>query len=89
MLPLQALCEDDGQYPAYFVMKFPGNDIDLNLNVIATDRDKQNQIGRAKKITKLSRDLLLMIANSEDQSKKMTAIKTIDGNPVTANLTGP
>ena len=64
-------------------MKFPGIDIYLNLNVIAADRDMQNQIGRAKKIRKLSRDSLLMIANSEDQSKKMAAIKTVDGNPVT------
>ena len=75
MLPLQALFEDDAKCPEIY--------IDSNLNVIAADRDIQNQIGRAKKITKLSRDALLMIAKSEDQSKKMTAIETVDGNPVT------
>ena len=63
--------------------KFPGIDVDSNLNVIAGDRDMPNKIGRTKKITKLFRDSLLMKANSEDQSRKLTAIKTVDGNPVT------
>ena len=79
--PLKALFENATKYHAYFVMKFSGIDIDSNLNVIAADKDIEIKIGRAKKITKLSRDSLLMIANSEDQSKIMTAIKTDNVNP--------
>ena len=84
---MQALFENETKYHAYFVLKFPGIDIDSNFNEIVADGDIKNQIGRAKKITKLSRDALLMITNSSGQSKKMTDIKTIEFTPVTVQPT--
>lgn len=85
LLPLESLFQEEVKYPTYFVMKFPGCDIESDLNVISADDEIKNKIGTLKKISKLGKDTLLLITKSKEQSKKATTLKTIDGKPVTVS----
>lgn len=82
LLTLEEIFEAEPVYPIYHVIKFPGVDIESELNVIAADADIKKQIGQAKKISKINKNTLLVEIANEAQYDKLRNIKTIDKNPV-------
>lgn len=74
--------DDQHHFPKFFSMKFPRMEIDSSLNVIATDADIKKQIGMPNSIKKQNRDTLLIEVKSEEQGKKLAAIKVIDRHEV-------
>ena len=59
MIPLLELFKDE-KFPRYYVLTFPDVDIGTKLNVITVDTELTAKIGKAQKITKLSKSSLLI-----------------------------
>lgn len=86
LISFEELFRSEPKYPQYYVVNFPGIDIDSDLNVIAADECIKKDIGNTKKITKLNRNALLVQTANEHQGQKLLEIKKIDKNPVTVQL---
>lgn len=82
LMTLEEIFEDQPKYPIYYVVKIPGIDIESELNVIAADNDIKKQIGQPRKISKMSKNALLIEVANETQSKTIIKIEKIDKNPV-------
>ena len=74
------------KFPRFFVMKFPGVEIDTKLNVIAVDKEIKDEIGEPKKISKLNRNSLLIEVQSENQGEKLSRITNVHSNPVIVEI---
>ena len=70
-------------YPTYYVINFPGVDIETQLNVIATDKEIKTKIGNLKKITKMSTSAFLIQIANENQASLIKRINIITQQPVT------
>ena len=86
LIPLQELFADEIKYPPFYIIQFPGMELDRNVNVISVDDDIKERLGKPKKITKYNRDSLLIEVNSNEQGNNLLKITQIAGNPVTTRL---
>lgn len=86
LLPLQDLFVDEQKFPPYYVLNFPGIDIDSQLNVIAADSEIKLKIGKPKKICKLNKNALLIQVLSEEQGKKLSKLTSVANQLVTSQL---
>ena len=70
------------KFVRYFVMTFPGTLIDNELNVIAVDKELKESMGKARKISKLSKNSILIEVCNAAQGATLAEIKAIAGHPV-------
>ena len=64
-------------YSKVYNIKFPGLDINSELNVIEADMDIKRQVGKLGKITKAGKNTLFVETISASQSEKLMNVKTI------------
>lgn len=86
LIPLEELFINEPKFPSFYVITFPGVDIDSELNVIAADIEIKAKIGKPKKITKMNRNALLIEIANKEQGNKLLDIKKIDNNIVTTQI---
>ena len=55
MLTVNDLFKDEIKFPTYYVLTFPGLDIETKLNVIAADAEIKFKIGQLTKLVNLTR----------------------------------
>jgi len=85
MIPLLELFKDE-KFPKYYVLTFPGVDIETKLDVMTVDTELTEKIGKTQKISKLNKSSLLIEVKSEAQGKKLILIKKLAENTFTAEL---
>lgn len=83
LLSLEDLFRDERKYPVYYVITFPGVEIDSEINVISADREIKGKIGEYRKATKLNKDSLLIEVCSEQQAKALMRVKSVGNKTVT------
>lgn len=66
-------------YVKYFTIKFPGKNIETDIDVIQTDRDLLKHIGKPEKIIKAGFNSLHVATMSQGQSDKLMNLKTLAG----------
>lgn len=82
LLSFEEIFQNEPKFPTYYVINFPGVDINSNLNVIAADNELKNKIGSPKRITKMIKNALHMQITSKDQitRTKTNLINRIESN---------
>ena len=64
-------------FPKYFLVKFPGTDLDTGIDVLAVDRDLKNKIGTPDEIKKHNRDTLLVKVKSRHQGNSLSNLEKL------------
>jgi hypothetical protein len=71
------------QYTKVYIIKFPGKNIEKDINIIQTNKDLRQQIGgNPEKLVKSGFNALHISVTSKKQGEKVQSIKKIGGNPV-------
>ena len=78
---LEPLQRETPYFPKVFNIKFPGVNIDTELNVIEADLDIKKKIGKLK-ITRAGRSALLVGTWDSAQTEKLKNVKTLAGELV-------
>ena len=60
LLTVNDLFKDEIKFPTYYVITFPGLDIETKLNGIAADAEIKSKIRQVHKISKLNKNALLI-----------------------------
>ena len=72
-------------FERFFTIKFVGLDIDTDVNPIKLDSDLKREIGIPEKISKASKNTLLVETKSSQQSEKLKKITKLAGKDVTVH----
>lgn len=85
LLTLEDIFEEN-KHQLYYVITFPGVDIDSELNILTADKELKSAIGIPNKTSKLNKNSLLVQVKSENQAKKLLNLKRIDDKIITVEL---
>mgnify|MGYP000548400492 CR=1 FL=1 len=71
------------KFKTHYVLKFPGIDIERELNTIRANRELLQILGNPVKISKINKNSILIIIQKQTQADRITTITEIASNPVT------
>ena len=80
---LDKLFNREQHFEKCFNLRFPGAIIDRDINILKTDKELLEKIGKAEKITKSGKNSLLIMAKNQEQANKLLSVKKLDNKPVT------
>ena len=81
-LNLDELFNNEKHFEKYYNIKFPGLILERDINILKTDKDLLNKIGKPEKITRSGKNILLVKARTPEQAGKICALTHLDGNVV-------
>ena len=83
LLTLEEVFTSEQKFLKYHVLTFPGIEIATELNVIKANKDIKEHLAHGYKISKLSKNSLLIEVSSEEQLQKLNKLTNVAGHPVT------
>ena len=75
--------ENAKYYIKYFNIKFPGKNLETDIDIIQTDIDLHSHIGKPEKIVKAGYNSLHVATMSQQQSDKLINLKYLAGTSIT------
>ena len=69
-------CDRAQNFKRYYILKFPGVDINEEMNILELERDIIDKIGSPKKIEKISRNSLMIEVLSLEQATKLETLNS-------------
>jgi len=78
----ELFADNEPYHVSIYTMRFPGIDINKDMNIIQADQDIKRKIGKCRKITKANRNSLLIETTNPAQSDKLQAVTLIGGHRV-------
>ena len=82
LINLETVFQEKPYFVNVFNIKFPGVDINEELNIIKADKEIKSKVGKLKKIVKAGKNTLLVETESADQSMKVMTLKQLADIPV-------
>ncbi|MEL6805241.1 MAG: hypothetical protein AAFO91_15830, partial [Bacteroidota bacterium] len=64
-------------FPKYFLAKFPGVDLDTDIDVLGVDQDLKAKIGTPEEIKKHNRDTLMIKIKTRQQAESLASIRKL------------
>ena len=74
--------DPDPYYAKMINVTFPGVDISKDMNIIKTEAELYQKIGKSKKIVKANKNTLLIETMSRQQAQKLLTVFVLAGNGV-------